>query len=61
VHLTESGRTNYTIVRREWGEAVRAAADSHTTNLDAALALLTTVKEGLTKMRPNGPTHRPPR
>lgn len=52
VHLTQAGRTNYTIVRHEWAEAVHAAANDDTTNLDAALALLTTVKDGLTKMRP---------
>jgi DNA-binding MarR family transcriptional regulator len=60
VRLTQRGRTNYTTVRREWGAAVCGAAGGDTTNIDAALALLTTIKNGLTTMRPNGSTHRPP-
>ena len=53
VHLTERGRTNYSIVRREWGDAVSRAADGDTTSLDATLALLTTIKTGLTTTRPD--------
>jgi hypothetical protein len=52
VRLTHRGRTNYTTVRREWGAAVYGAAGGDTTNIDAALALLTSIKNGLTTMRP---------
>jgi DNA-binding MarR family transcriptional regulator len=60
VQLTRRGRTNYTTVRSEWAAAVCAAAGGDTTNLDAALALLTTIKTGLTTLRPDGSTQRPP-
>jgi DNA-binding MarR family transcriptional regulator len=53
VRLTERGRTNYAIVRAEWGAAVRAAAGGATTHLDETLALLTTIKTGLTSTRPS--------
>ena len=52
VQLTARGKTNYALVRAEWGAAVSAAAGGDTTNLDAALALLTTIKNGLTTRRP---------
>jgi DNA-binding MarR family transcriptional regulator len=52
VHPTERGRSNYAIVRQEWATAVSAAADHDTSNLDAALTLLTAVERGLTKARP---------
>jgi len=48
------------VVRREWGAAVCGAASGDTTNIDAALALFTTIENGLTTMRPNGSTPRPP-
>jgi DNA-binding MarR family transcriptional regulator len=57
VHLTEHGKMNYSIVLREWGSAVSTAAGGDTSNLDAALALLTTIKTGLTTKRPD-PTER---
>jgi DNA-binding MarR family transcriptional regulator len=53
VHLTDRGMLNYSIVRREWGAAVSAAAGNDTARLDEALALLTTIKTGLTKTRPD--------
>ena len=59
VHLTDAGRANYTTVRGEWGHTVRAAADGDTTNLDAAVTLLTTIRNGLTRMRPSGPPPSP--
>lgn len=52
VHPTERGKTNYAVVRREWGAAVSAAADHDTGNLDQALALLAAVERGLTAARP---------
>jgi hypothetical protein len=45
-------RTNYALVRREWATAVAAAVGYDTTNLDAALALLTAMENGLTTSRP---------
>lgn len=61
VHLTELGRANYTLVRREWATAVSAAAGHDTGNLAAALALLTTVENGLTATRPQTRGTRPAR
>ncbi|WP_329321770.1 MarR family winged helix-turn-helix transcriptional regulator [Streptomyces sp. NBC_01262] len=52
VHTTDQGRTNYALVRREWATAVAAAVGYDTTNLDAALALLTAMENGLTTSRP---------
>jgi DNA-binding MarR family transcriptional regulator len=60
VSPTERGRTNYALVRHEWGAAVAAAADNDTTNLDAALALLTAAKDGLVRTRPPSPSGHPP-
>jgi hypothetical protein len=37
VRITERGRANYYLVRREWAKAVATAADDDATNLDAAL------------------------
>jgi DNA-binding MarR family transcriptional regulator len=52
VHRTERGARNYALVRKEWAASVSAAAEGDTTNLDAALSLLTSVETGLIKMRP---------
>ena len=52
IHLTESGRTNYTVARGEWAAAVSAAAGGEAANLEAAIALLATVRDGLTASRP---------
>jgi DNA-binding MarR family transcriptional regulator len=60
VSPTERGRSNYTLVRHEWATAVAAAAGEDTTNLDAALALLATVKDGLARTRPPTSSGHPP-
>lgn len=57
---TESGRSNYALVRHEWATAVATAAGHDTTHLDAALTLLTAVKDGLIKTRPGTPSRHPP-
>jgi DNA-binding MarR family transcriptional regulator len=57
---TDLGRTNYIRVRREWAIAVRQAAANDATHLQAALSLLTAVKEGLTASRPQTPSAHPP-
>lgn len=59
VHLTERGKTNYTLVRREWGTAVSAAAGGDPRNLDAALTLLAAVEAGLVTARPESLSSRP--
>ncbi|MGY4740383.1 MarR family winged helix-turn-helix transcriptional regulator [Streptomyces sp. ATMOS53] len=59
VHITELGRTNYALVRREWATAVSAAADHDTTHLDATLTLLASVEAGLARTRPQTRTKRP--
>jgi len=59
VHLTDRGTTNYELVRQEWGTAVSAAAGNDTSNLNAALSLLTAVEAGLTGTRPVSPGPRP--
>jgi DNA-binding MarR family transcriptional regulator len=59
VHLTKRGKTNYSLVRREWATAVSAAAGGDTPNLNAALALLTAVEADLTRTRPANPGSRP--
>lgn len=59
VHLTERGKTNYSLVRREWGTAVSAAAGYDTRNLTAALNFLAAVEAGLTTTRPASPSSRP--
>jgi DNA-binding MarR family transcriptional regulator len=53
VHLTDRGKMNYSVVRREWGTAVSAAAQNDSSNLEEALALLTTIRTGLTQTRPD--------
>ncbi len=60
VSPTERGRCNYTRVRHERATAVAAAAGEDTTNLDAALALLMTVKDGLARTRPPASSGHPP-
>jgi DNA-binding MarR family transcriptional regulator len=60
VSPTEHGRSNYALVRREWATAVGAAAGHDTTHLDATLTLLTAVRDGLTKSRPQTPSRHPP-
>jgi len=57
---TEGGKRNYAIVRREWATAVAAAAGHDTTNLDAALCVLTAVRDGLVRTRPPKPSGHPP-
>jgi DNA-binding MarR family transcriptional regulator len=59
VSPTERGRRNYDLVRHEWAKAVAAAAGRDTTHLDAALALLTAVKDGLFTSRPRTPSRHP--
>ncbi|WP_328522988.1 MarR family winged helix-turn-helix transcriptional regulator [Kribbella sp. NBC_00359] len=60
VSPTEHGRANYTLARREWATAVADAADSDDTHLDDAITLLTTIKDGLVKTRPQSPSRHPP-
>jgi DNA-binding MarR family transcriptional regulator len=49
VHPTTLGRAAHERVRHEWATSVAAAADRDTTGLDAAIAVLNKVKEGLEK------------
>ena len=49
VHPTTLGRATYERVRREWATSVAVAADRDTSDLDAAIAVLNKVKEGLEK------------
>lgn len=60
VSPTDRGRSNTALVRHEWATAVGAAADHDTTHLDAALALLTAIKNGLAATRPPTPSSHPP-
>ena len=60
VSLTKLGHSNRALVKHEWATTVSAAADHDTTNLDAALALLTAIKDGLAKTRPPAPSGHPP-
>ena len=60
VSPTERGHANYTLVRHEWAAAVATAANNDTTHLDAALALLTAIKDGLVRTRPPTPSRHPP-
>jgi DNA-binding MarR family transcriptional regulator len=60
VSPTERGRANYALARHEWGTAVSEAANGDDTHLNAALTLLTTIKEGLVKARPTSPSPHPP-
>jgi DNA-binding MarR family transcriptional regulator len=60
VSPTEHGRANYAQARHEWATAVREAADGDDTHLDATRTLLTTIKDGLAKNRPQSPSRHPP-
>ena len=60
VSATERGRSNYALVRHEWATTVREAAGHDTTHLDAALALLTAIRDGLARTRPPTPSGHPP-
>jgi DNA-binding MarR family transcriptional regulator len=55
VRLTEAGRRNYLVVRREWAAAVAKAVEKDTRGLDGALALLKDIAAGLIAMRPEKP------
>jgi DNA-binding MarR family transcriptional regulator len=59
VRITEHGRDNYALVRREWATAVSAAADHDAVHLDAALTLLSAVESGLARTRPRTRAARP--
>ncbi|MFI9169204.1 MarR family winged helix-turn-helix transcriptional regulator [Streptomyces lincolnensis] len=52
VHVTDHGRANYALVRREWAATVSAAAGHDATRLDAALTLLGAMETGLATSRP---------
>jgi DNA-binding MarR family transcriptional regulator len=55
VRLTEAGRRNYLVVRREWAAAVAEAVENDTRGLDGALGLLKDIAAGLIAMRPEKP------
>jgi len=55
VRLTEAGRRNYVVVRREWAAAVAKAVENDTRGLDGALGLLKDIAAGLIAMRPETP------
>ena len=55
VRLTEAGRRNYLVVRREWAAAVAKAVENDTRGLDGALGLLKDIAAGLIAMRPEKP------
>ncbi|WP_247783557.1 MarR family transcriptional regulator [Bradyrhizobium sp. 170] len=55
VRLTEAGRRNYMIVRREWAAAVAKAAENDTRGLEGTLGLLKDIAAGLIAMRPETP------
>jgi len=55
VRLTEAGRRNYLVVRREWAAAVAKAVENDTRGLDGALGLLKAIMAGLIVMRPEKP------
>lgn len=52
VHRTRRGAENYALVRKEWGDAVSAAAGGNGDKLEDALALLRSIEIGLTSTRP---------
>ena len=54
VHLTERGRENYEIVRREWGAELARAAElaSATGPTSATMKELEHIKDGLVALRP---------
>lgn len=51
VRVTERGTRNYALVRREWADAIATAANHQTRDLEASLALLEAIQEGLIKDR----------
>jgi DNA-binding MarR family transcriptional regulator len=55
VRLTEAGRRNYLVVRREWAAAVAKAVENDTRGLDGAFGLLKDIAAGLIAMRPEKP------
>src|SRR5262245_5804097 len=55
VRLTEAGRRNYLVVRREWAAAVAKAVKNDTRSLDGALGLLKDIAAGIIVMRPEKP------
>jgi DNA-binding MarR family transcriptional regulator len=55
VRLTEAGRRNYLVVRREWAAAVAKAVENDTRGLDGTLGLLKDIAAGLIAMRPEKP------
>ena len=55
VRLTEAGRRNYLVVRREWAAAVAQAVENDTRGLDGASGLLKDIAAGLIAMRPETP------
>jgi DNA-binding MarR family transcriptional regulator len=55
VRLTEAGRRNYLVVRREWAAAVAKAVENNARGLDGALGLLKDIAAGLIAMRPEKP------
>ena len=60
VSPTARGRANYAEARHEWAIAVGEAAGGDDAHLDAALALLTSIKDGLVESRPRSPSRHPP-
>ncbi|MBZ9708616.1 MarR family winged helix-turn-helix transcriptional regulator [Mesorhizobium sp. ESP7-2] len=52
VHRTRRGAENYALVRKEWGDAVSAAAGGDTSKLDDTLGLLRAIEIGLSSTRP---------
>jgi DNA-binding MarR family transcriptional regulator len=54
VHRTRRGAENYALVRKEWGDAVSAAAGGDASGLDDALSLLRSIEAGITSTRPKG-------
>lgn len=58
IHTTAHGRANNALVRREWAEAVSAAAGRDGADLGSALALLRAIRTGLVDSRPAAPGRR---
>jgi DNA-binding MarR family transcriptional regulator len=51
VSPTDGGRNNYALVRHEWAVEVAEAAGHDTTHLDAAVTVLSEVRDGLVRAR----------
>lgn len=51
VQLSDRGRGHYEMARNEWAAAIASTAGSDTRHLDAAIELLTRVRDGLTADR----------